>query len=92
MRWSVIREISPPITRMYWPADEVERVRAAVRGSGRAVPLAHVSMEYEDDDTGAALWVDLWPGDGSAPSRSRLAVVADHGIPVRLTPGTSLGA
>ena len=80
------------ITRLYWPAEEVERVRAVVRRWGREVPLAHVSMEYEDDDTGAALWVDLWPGDGSAPSRSRLAVVADHGVPVRLTPGTSLGA
>lgn len=89
---SVLTVVWQSITRMYWPADEVERVRAAVRHAGRQAPLAHVSMEYEDADDGAALWVDVWPGDGSAPSRQRLAVVADHGIPVTLAPGVSLGA
>lgn len=88
---SALTVVWQSITRMYWPADEVERVRTVVRRWGREVPLAHVSMEYEDVDAGAVLSVDVWPGDGSPPRRRRLAHVADHGIPVRLTSGTYLG-
>jgi hypothetical protein len=55
------------------------------------MPLAHVSMEYEDDESGAVLSVDLWPGNGSAGRHDRLGTVADHGVPVRLAPGVRLG-
>jgi deazaflavin-dependent oxidoreductase (nitroreductase family) len=57
----------------------------------RDLPLAHVSMEYEDGGGGAVLCVDLWPGNGSAGRHDRLATVADHGVPVRLAPGVTLG-
>jgi hypothetical protein len=88
---SALTVVWQSITRLYWPVTEVERVRAAVRRAARDLPLAHVSMEYEEDDGGAVLSVDLWPGDGSAGRHARLATVADHGIPVRLAPGVSLG-
>jgi hypothetical protein len=88
---SVLTVVWQSITRLYWPVAEVERVRAAVRRAARDMPLAHVSMEYEDDDSRAVLSVDLWPGDGSAGRHDRLGTVADHGVPVRLAPGVSLG-
>ena len=89
---SVLTVVWQSITRMYWPAEEVERVRAAVRRSGGQVPLAHVSMEYEDDEDRRGAVGGAVARRRSAPSRHRLADVADHGIPVRLTSGTSLGA
>ena len=88
---SVLTVVWQSITRMYWPAEEVERVRQAVRGAGARMPLAHVSMEYAGDDSTAVLSVDLWPGNGSAGRHDRLATVADHGVPVRLAPGVTLG-
>jgi hypothetical protein len=88
---SVLTVVWQSITRLYWPAAEVERVRAAVRRAARDMPLAHVSMEYSGDDGGAILTVDLWPGNGSAGRHDRLGTVADHGVPVLLAPGVSLG-
>ena len=88
---TVLTVVWQSITRLYWPVAEVERVRAAVRRAARDMPLAHISMEYEDDESGAVLRVDLWPGDGSAGRHARLGTVADHGVPVRLAPGVSLG-
>jgi hypothetical protein len=88
---SVLTVVWQSITRMYWPADEVERVRAVVGRARGLMALAHVSMEYEDDETRAVLSCDLSPGNRSASSPQRLAQVADHGVPVRLAPGVSLG-
>jgi hypothetical protein len=87
---SVLTVVWQSITRLYWPAAEVERVQAAVRQAAGHLPLAHVSMEYEDDE-GAALTVDLWRGNGSGGQHHRLGTVADHGMPVRLAPGVTLG-
>jgi hypothetical protein len=88
---SVLTVVWQSITRLYWPADEVERVRRAVARAGARMPLAHVSMEYTGEDGGAVLTVDLWPGNGSAGRQEHLGTVADHGLPVRLAPGVSLG-
>jgi hypothetical protein len=51
-------------TRLYWPADEVSRVAAAIEEAAVGRPLAYVTMEYPTAPTttssaGAELTVRL---------------------------------
>ncbi len=77
------------ITRLYWPAEEVERVAAAIKSAGAQLPLAHIAMEYPDDEgaTSAELTVEMFGALASCSPMSqadRLATVGDHGTPVTL--------
>lgn len=80
------------ITRMYWPGSEVDAVERVVSSAGTTRPLAHVAMEYGTASAGAELSAQLWLGDGSTTGRQVLGAVADHGVPVRLAPGVTLGS
>jgi hypothetical protein len=87
----VLTVVWQSITRMYWPPSEVAAVERAVATAGAGTPVAHVAMEYAATGGHTELTVALWPGDGTAAGSRRLATVADHGVPVRLEPGTRLG-
>jgi hypothetical protein len=75
------------ITRMYWPPTETDRVQTAIADAGRRFVIAHLAMEYPslDDAHGAELTLDLLsPDDVVVPRTQRLALVADHGVPVTM--------
>ena len=80
------------VTRMYWPADEMARVQAALDTWGRSLPVAHVAMEYPDKETRriAELSLALY-GSGTNPVPVRLATVGDHGIPVTMAGRSACG-
>lgn len=78
------------ITRMYWPAAEVAAVEDALGEAARRLPLARVAMEYGPDGGGAELTVQVSTEDDWTASQ-RLASVADHGMPVTLDAGVTLG-
>jgi hypothetical protein len=78
------------ITRMYWPSSEVAAVDEVIADAGARLPLARVAMEYGEHTSGAELTVAVSRGDRLGEPR-RLAAVADHGDPVTLDPGVSLG-
>lgn len=74
------------ITRMYWPASEIERVDAVLAEAGCRQRLAHVAMEYRlvgsvgKPEVTTTLW-----RPGSPVREALLGTAHDHGIPVRLT-------
>ncbi len=89
----VLTVVWQSITRMYWPAEELTRVDAALEAAGRRLPaLAHVAMEYGTGPQSAAeVSVDVWQ-DGPADSRRRvLGTAHDHGLPVRLFDDVRVG-
>jgi len=76
------------ISRMYWPAQEVARVEAALAAAGRRMLLAHVQLEYLDPgDVGPRLVVQVWRDGVVDGRRTDLALVGDHGVPVTLHDG-----
>lgn len=88
----VLTVVWQSITRMYWPADELARVQAALDDAGRRLPrLAHVAMEYGPDDVGAQLTVDVWRDGAPDGARTLLGGVHDHGLPVTLHDGVRVG-
>lgn len=89
----VLTVVWQSITRMYWPADELARVDAALEEAGRRLPhLGHVAMEYgENDVVGAGLTARVWRSGQPDGARELLADVADHGVPVRLRRGVTVG-
>lgn len=87
----VLTVVWQSITRMYWPADEVAAVDDVLSEAATRLPLARVAMEYGQDAAGAELTVQVSTSDGWT-SAQRLARVADHGVPVTLSPGVALGA
>lgn len=75
------------ITRMYWPASEIDRVGAVLAESGAHQQLAHVAMEYRLGGVPGKpeVTTTLWrPESGTAVRTSVLGTAHDHGIPVRL--------
>lgn len=46
----------------YFPEATQARARSALAAAGREMPLAHLSMEADDQTPGAALTLTLWPG------------------------------
>ncbi len=76
------------ITRLYWPASERRDVSAAIRAAGDRMPLAHIWMEYPavQADAAAELGVQLWTHARESCAPVVLGTVADHGVPVRLSP------
>jgi len=76
------------ITQLYWPAEEVSRVRATLADHGARRPLAHVAMEYDPLAPRHAkprLSTELWQPQLLDHPRQRLIATAhDHGLPVRL--------
>ncbi|MGN6301127.1 MAG: DUF2332 family protein, partial [Angustibacter sp.] len=88
----VLTVVWQSITRMYWPAEELARVQAALDDAGRRLPqLAHVAMEYGPADAGAQLTVDVWRGGARDGARTLVAGVHDHGLPVTLHDGVRVG-
>jgi hypothetical protein len=88
----VLTVVWQSITRMYWPADELARVQAAIDAAGRRLPrLAHVAMEYGPGDTGAQLTVDVWRDGAADGARTLVGGVHDHGLPVTLHDGVRVG-
>lgn len=74
------------ITRLYWPADEVAAVEAALAAYGRDRPVARVAMEFATGPgapTQPELWTTLWR-PGHPPRHRKLGTAGDHGPPVRL--------
>ncbi|MGN6610174.1 MAG: DUF2332 domain-containing protein [Angustibacter sp.] len=89
---SVLTVVWQSITRMYWPADELARVQAALDDAGRRLPqLAHVAMEYGPADAGAELTVDVWRDGVPDGARTLVGAVHDHGLPVTLHDGVLVG-
>ena len=88
----VLTVVWQSITRMYWPAEELARVQAALDDAGRSLPrLAHVAMEYGAADVGAQLTVDVWRDGAADGARTLLGGVHDHGLPVTLLDGVHVG-
>lgn len=88
----VLTVVWQSITRMYWPADELARVQAAIgAAAGRLPRLAHVAMEYGPADVGAQLTVDVWRDGAPDGARTLVAGVHDHGLPVTLHDGVRVG-
>ncbi|WP_162248066.1 DUF2332 domain-containing protein [Angustibacter sp. Root456] len=88
----VLTVVWQSITRMYWPAEELARVQAALDQAGRRLPrLAHVAMEYGAAEAGAQLTVDVWRGGAPDGARTLVAGVHDHGLPVTLHDGVRVG-
>jgi hypothetical protein len=57
----VLTVVWQSITRLYWPAAEIDRVEAALAEAGTRLPLAHVAMEY----LGAGAGPGPGPGGGA---------------------------
>lgn len=73
------------ITRLYWPEAETKRVQRVVAQAAERMPLAHVTMEYDDgQQRGAVLNVAWSTGRGEKLVVERLGTVGDHGFPVLL--------
>lgn len=88
----VLTVVWQSITRLYWPAEELARVQAALAGAaGRLPHLAHVAMEYGPDEPGAQLTVDVWRDGDPDGLRTVVADVHDHGLPVTLHEGVHVG-
>ena len=88
----VLTVVWQSITRMYWPAEELARVQAALDAAARRLPrLAHVAMEYGPADVGARLTVDVWRDGAPDGARTLLGGVHDHGLPVALHDGVRVG-
>lgn len=87
----VLTVVWQSITRMYWPAAEVERVEAAVADAGRRLPVAHVSMEYPSAGADALLDVRVWRRGEPDGAREQISRVDDHGVPVLLHEGVRVG-
>lgn len=71
------------VTRLYWPATEIEAVDRALAAAGRRLPIGHVAMEYSGVESKPTVTTGLWlPG---APVRHRtIGTAHDHGVPVRV--------
>jgi hypothetical protein len=50
------------IAWQYFPPETQSRARATMERAGQDRPLAHLSMEADDQPRGAALTLTLWPG------------------------------
>jgi hypothetical protein len=88
----VLTVVWQSITRMYWPAAELERVDAALAEAGHRLPaLAHVAMEYGPKDDGAEVTVDVWRHGRTDAARRLLGTAHDHGLPVTLRPDVRIG-
>lgn len=90
----VLTVVWQSITRLYWPADEIDRVDAALVDAGRRLPLAHVAMEYPTDGADHAsptLDVRVWDGGEPDGRRHELAWLGDHGVPVVLHDDVRVG-
>lgn len=85
------------ITRQYWPPAEVAATSRVLDAARDRMPIAHIAMEFPAFDAERAngepeyrpseLTVRLSvPGQLADPAPVLLGTVADHGIPVRLTP------
>jgi hypothetical protein len=74
------------VTRLYWPAAEVEAVEEALAAYGLQHRLARVAMEFGTDPDAPAMpevRTTLWtPGDGV--QHHRIGTAHHHGVPVRL--------
>ncbi len=80
------------ISRMYWPAAEVERVRRALDEAGRRMLLARVELEH-----GAGMGADprldvqVWRDGAPDGRRTAVATAPAHGVPVRVPEGSTAG-
>lgn len=76
------------VTEQYWPGDEQKRVHDLLAAAARRIPLAQVSMELVPTQPGARLTVAVSQGAGTSGSFEpvEIARVADHGIPVKISP------
>ncbi len=73
------------VTSQYWPASEVRRVAELITEAGTRLPIAHVAMEHPVGASRqqAELTAALHPSGVARPlAPRRLAMVADHGVPV----------
>ncbi|MBA2445447.1 MAG: DUF2332 domain-containing protein [Nocardioidaceae bacterium] len=77
----VLTVVWQSITRLYWPAEEVKRVEAAVGRAASSAVIAHIAMEYPSEGPSVAAELTL-AVSGATPEI--LATVGDHGTPVAL--------
>jgi hypothetical protein len=78
----VLTVVWQSITRLYWPAEEKRYVTQAVDRARSRQLVAHVEMEFPDDDVGRTATLTLTGLPDEPPLH--LARVADHGRPVML--------
>lgn len=71
------------ISRLYWTAEEADRVDAAIAEATARTPLAHAQMEAGSQPQ-ALLSLDVWRHGERMAGPQVLGDVADHGVPVRL--------
>ncbi len=84
---SVLTVVWHSVTSQYWAPAEIRRVGELIADAGSRLPIAHIAMENPPgaEFQPAELTVALYPGDTARTAvRRRLAVVADHGVPVTL--------
>lgn len=80
----VLTVVWQSITRLYWPEDEKRYVAEVVERERPWQLVAHVMMEFPDDDLARDAVLTLTGLPDEPPLH--LARVADHGRPVTLTP------
>ena len=82
-RPGILHLVYHTIAWQYFPPETADRCRAALAAAGaratEAAPLAHLAMEADDSDNGAALRVRYWPSG----QESLLARVDFHGRWIR---------
>ena len=63
-RPDTLRLVTHTVVWQYFPQDTDRRARAAIAQAGAQAPLARLGMEQDHTgQPGAAIWLDLWPGE-----------------------------
>lgn len=85
----VLTVVWQSVTRLYWPAEETSRVKAAVEAAAARSPTTHLAMEYPvdaDHDMATLTLDEVRVGNVERQGGPvTLADVGDHGNPVRLS-------
>ena len=74
------------ITRLYWPAEETDRVERVIAEAAERQAVARVAMEYAvlGEPGHPDVTVDWSPPAGGLLRHERLGTAGDHGFPVRV--------